>query len=158
MSDLVDPDTFEENHAANDPDTPSFRFSQFFVETHTNVAPKLAGAWLKVLDKDTLLDFCETFMAIDKSGADDNIGPNDFTRKDLADLIYLTMLVWQWETGRTWNVSLTDEDVHHRHIEYLYRFAQLVQFEYMQRLGMKSPDEVLERDDAQHHGKLSIFE
>lgn len=96
----------------------------------------------------------------------DNVSSNDFTRKDLADLLYLVMLIWQWETGKTWEISFTDTDIHHRHVEYLFRLARLVQFEYIQRLNVTSleevnvtsPDEVLERDDALHHGKLSIFE
>lgn len=72
MTDLPDPNTWQSYQTPDDSDVPSFRFSQFFNETYQNVTPKLAGAWLKVLDTDTIKDFCETFLAIDKAGVNDN--------------------------------------------------------------------------------------
>ena len=156
--DLIDPDTWETYSNPNDPDTPSFRFSRYFTETCDRVTTKTAGEWLKSLDRDTINDFVETFRDIDISGKDDKISFDDDTRKDMTDLLYLTLLIWQWETWKKWDVSLNDPDLHDLQVEYMFRFATLVQYEYLQRIGGKSKEELLERDHEQYQGKLSIFE
>lgn len=158
MSDLVDPGTWEDNQNLVDPNTPSFRFSRYFTETCDRATTKTAGEWLKVLDTDTINDFIQTFQALDAMGNDDNIDENHFTRKDMSDLLYLTLLIWNWETGKEWNVNLFDEEKHHLHVEYLWRFASLAHYEFLQRHGGKSKDERLERDQAQYQGRLAIFE
>ena len=76
----------------------------------------------------------------------------------MVDLLYLTILLWQWETGKKWDINLSDSDKHHLQVEYMFRFATLVGYEYLQRHGGKSKDEQLERDNEHYHGKLSIFE
>lgn len=157
MSDLVDPDTWEANRAPDDANTPSFRFSRYFTETSERVTPKVTGAWLKTLDLDTIKDFCETFRDIDAAGQDDKIDSDDETRKDMADLLYLVVLLWQWETGKAWDINLADSEAHHLQVEYLFRLARLVQFELLQKMKITSADDTLERDDAQHHGKLTIY-
>ena len=155
---FVDPETWESYTNPNDSNVPSFRFSRYFTETCDNVEPKLAGAWLRSLDLDTINDFCETFKDIDLQYKDDKIEEDHYTRKDMVDLLYLTILLWQWETGKKWDINLSDSDKHHLQVEYMFRFATLVGYEYLQRHGGKSKDEQLERDNEHYHGKLSIFE
>jgi hypothetical protein len=156
MIEYPDPDAWQS--LSDSSDAPSFRFSQFFKETCDQVPSKIAGDWFATLDRDTVKDFCETFLAIDQAGQSDNVDSDHPTRKDLADLLYLTILIWQWETGKIWDIKNADLNMMHCHVEYLYRLARLAQFEYLKRVGEKSPDEILERDDAQHHGRLSIFD
>lgn len=156
--DSVDPDTWETYRNPDDPNTPSFRFSRYFNETCERVKPKLAGEWLKSLDTDTINDFIETFRDIDLMALDDSVGEADDVRKDMTDFLYLTILVWQWETGKKWDINLSDPDMHHLQVEYMFRFACLVQYEYLQRTGGKSREEQLERDNEKYQGRLSIFE
>ena len=153
--DMIDQNTWETYHDPDDINTPSFRFSSYFTETCNNITTKIAGEWLKSLDTDTINDFVETFRNIDTMSLNDG---NHYTRKDMTDILYLTVLIWQWETGKTWDINLVDSDRHHLQVEYCFRLATLIQYEYLQRHGGKSKDEMLERDHEQHHGKLSIFE
>lgn len=159
MSEIITPDIWEEFQNPDDPNTPSFRFSCFFTETCDKViGDKTAGAWLKILDTDTINDFYETYKRLDDMSGADDIDENHDTRKDLTDLLYLTILLWQWETGKTWDINLSDDDKNHLHVEYQFRLASLVHYEFLQRHGGTSKDERLERDEAQHHGLLSIYE
>ena len=79
-------------------------------------------------------------------------------RKDMADLLYLTLLIWQWETGKKWKLDLNDENATHLNVEYMFRLAGLIHFEFLQRIGSKSKDNRLEDDNTQYGGKLTIFE
>ena len=109
MSDMIDSNTWEEFKKPEDPNSPSFRFSRYFEETCDKVTEdKTAGAWLKSLDTDTINDFYETLNRLDEMSGADDIDENHDIRKDLTDLLYLTTLIWQWETGKTWDVNLSD--------------------------------------------------
>lgn len=160
MTDLIDPDKWEEFQYLNDDGnvTPSFRFSRYFHDTCDNVTPKMVGIWLRYVDLDTIDFFMETLRRVDEKGRDDSVSENDETRQDMADLLYLTMLMWQWETGKKWKMDVNDVEAAHLNAEYMFRLAGLIQYEYLQRHGGKSKDNRLEDDEAQYHGKLTIFE
>lgn len=158
MTDLIDPETWQANSNPNDPDTPSFTFSVYFQETSNNVIPKIAGAWLRFIDRDTINMLFETLQYLDKTANIDEAGSSLQSRKDMADLLYLTQLIWQWETDKAWICDPSDVDKVHLHVEYFWRLASLIHYEYLQRNCSKSKDGMLEEDNAKHNGKLTILE
>lgn len=159
MAEIIDPATWEDNQDFSNPDTPSFRFSRYFAETCDRAVEKIAGEWLKILDYDTLKDFCETLLTIDNMANKNSLNEDNSTRKDLNDLLYLTLLIWQWEKGTKIDIETMIEDDYHLNVEYLFRLARLIQFEFFKRNGEgKEAFEILSQDDAQYHGKLSIFD
>jgi len=158
MSETIDLETFANYGDPDSPTSPSFRFSKYFNETTQNIPNKLCGEWLKKLDKDTINDFYSTLKKIDDKYSDGTIGEDKDLMRDLADILYLTLLIWQWETGEIWDVNIHEPIKDYKHVEYQYRLASLIQFEYLQRHGGKSPDERLEKDNVRNKGKLAILD
>jgi hypothetical protein len=137
---------------------PSFRFSRYFSETCEQVTPRLFGEWLKTVDADTINFMISTIKEIDESGMNDSEGSDSESRRDLADMLYLTLLVYQWEKGKPYQVDDSNLDRVHLNVEYMYRLCSLIQFEYIVRYCGESKDRVLERDNEKYKGQLTIFD
>ena len=162
MTDYIDPETFAAYGNPDSPNSPSFRFSKYFTETSQIMPKKLAGEWLKTLDTDTINDFYFTLKKIDEKATSSSPDSQSIEDKelfrDMADLLYLTILIWQWETDQSWDSGMHDPIKDYKHVEYQYRLASLIQYEYLQRHSGKSPDERLENDQKRNKGRLAILD
>ena len=132
-----------------------FRFSTYFLETHNNAKAKTAGAWLKTLDSDTINDFIGVFKHLDE--IPDNIqNENSQEYKTYLDLIVLSLLITEWETGKRVQNCHDDAERSHKQTEYVFRLAFLVQIDYNRR--HKIENEMMQDDVKRYKGRLAIYE
>ena len=135
---------------------PTFRFSEYFLETKSRCRVKRTGLWLEKLDTDTIDELIGVLEDVDKSKGQLSQGSELF--KDFYDFCNLCMLLWQWETGKKVPQGIVpDEDEAKKQAEYYYRLASLVQFCYNQRHKVKNPS-ILAEDNKKYKGKLAIYE